>query len=404
MPRSPLPPRYADPVAIQIRKQREELVRTLLTVAALEVLLTTVSLGASALAFGCSLLVIAAVLAARRRWSTTVHEAELAPAPGALVFRASRGELRVDLDAVDAVLRLEPRVVLLRSGTWTYRVRLLERTSPSVLDGMLAQIPAASGARAAVFRVRATGWKLLPDVLAVLVVLVGLLGVVGLFSGGSRSMFLAGQPLVVVALLTVLVPLVPAWLTVGEDGLLVRDRWTRLFIPFSRIRSVTNGPAREFGSLRVELEDGSSRRLTSAPRPEADAMLAQIEERRRRHAEAMRAGSSASDGRLARAGRPLAAWRQDLEQPVAFRSTAPSPEELREVLASPDAPVEERVGAALALRRVPGEGEQRIRVAASTTANPELRVALEAIAEEELDEERLETALHGAATLHRAGA
>ncbi len=391
-------------MAIQIRKQREDLVRTLLTVAAIEVLLSTVSFARSAWAFGCSVLVITAVLALRRLWSTTVYEAELAAAPGALVFRGPRGELRVDVGAVDAVMRLEPGVALLRSGPWTYRARLLDRTPPSVLDAMLAQIPAASGARAAVFSVRATGWKMLPDLLAVMVVLIGLLGVVGIFSGSFFSIFLAGQPLVLVALLAVLVPFAPAWLTVGEDGLLVRDRWTRTFIPFSRIRAVTNGPAREVGSLRVELEDGSSQLLTSAPRPEADAMLAQIEERRRRHAEAMRGGSSASDVRLARAGRPLSAWRQDLEQPVAFRSTAPSPEELREVLASPDAPVEERVGAALALRRVPGEGEQRIRVAASTTANPELRLALEAIAEEELDEQRLETALHGAAALHRAGA
>ena len=377
--------------------------RTLVSVAAIEVLLCTLSFGRSALAFGCSALLIGVSLAARRLWTTTVHEAEVEAAPGALVFRGKPGELRVDLAAVDSVMRIERGVVLLRSGGWTYRLRLLERTAPSVLDAIVAQIPAASGARAAVFAVRATGWTVLPDILAVLVVFLGLVGAIGLFGAATPSLFLLGQPLVLVAFLNMLVPFLSAWLTVGEDGLLLRNRWTRTFLSFSRIRSVSSGPLHATGSLVVELDDGTTQRLTTLPRPEAEAILTQIEQHRRRHAEATRT-SSASDVRLARAGRPLAAWRHDLEQPVAFRSSTPSPEELRDVLSSPGASVEERVGAALALRRVPGEGETRIRIAASTTANPELRIALEAIAEDEVDEERLETALHGAAALHRASA
>jgi hypothetical protein len=98
---------------------------------------------------------------------------------------------------------------------------------------------------------------------------------------------------------------------------------------------------------------------------------------------------------LAKAGRTVKAWRDDLRAWArggsAFRSAPPTADELETVLVDPAASGEARVGAALALRE--SGGEARVRVAADASASPKLRVALETIAAASDDDEAIEEAV-----------
>lgn len=94
-----------------------------------------------------------------------------------------------------------------------------------------------------------------------------------------------------------------------------------------------------------------------------------------------------------RAGRGLAEWRAGIQTALEpdYRSTGASVDDASAVLASSTATVEQRIGAALALR-VAGEPLEKVRIAAEGTVDPKIRVVLEAIADG-ADDERLDETL-----------
>ena len=104
---------------------------------------------------------------------------------------------------------------------------------------------------------------------------------------------------------------------------------------------------------------------------------------------------------LARGSRSIAEWRAWLRTAATasggFRDATLPVESLEALLADPGASTEERIGAAIALRESgvlgPANVQNRIRVAAEATANPHVRVALLAAAEDEIDETVLDKAL-----------
>jgi hypothetical protein len=220
------------------------------------------------------------------------------------------------------------------------------------------------------------------------------------------------------ALLTIapfVVAMAPSRIAVGVDGILVRWLWRERFFPAVRIDRVVRG--REGGgddgenALTIVLRDGSratihaslprfSRRddvLARNPRLVREALLRRIEAA----LAAFRAGASGPDvSALVRRGtRTSREWLEALgrlrsSDEGGYRDTIVRDEDLFRIVEDPSAPEDARAGAATALRRsLDAEGRARVRVAASTTASPGLRVVLDAAAGE--DDAALAAALEG---------
>ncbi len=201
-----------------------------------------------------------------------------------------------------------------------------------------------------------------------------------------------------------------AAMSFGADGLLVRRGAKTTFFPFAELRAVSVTPVAEGArGSRAEIllhgEDGRRHEIgvSAAPMDVGSLSLRLAQAVRAHHGEA-----PAGCARLARGERSIAAWRADLAATggpaaasLAFRSSPLEAEHLHEILASPRASLEERVGAALALRAATPAADlrARLRVEAAATADPRLRIALEVVAADELDEERLDAALAAAAAL-----
>jgi hypothetical protein len=197
----------------------------------------------------------------------------------------------------------------------------------------------------------------------------------------------------------------PADLVIGADGIIVRQDGSSRFVPFAQIASLDPGPPEGHGRyvlpsqpLVLRLVDGSevharTRHLAGALRAELWARLADAQR-------AWEAGtaSAAALAQLDRSGRPASAWRQAmlalLATPEGYRAQAITHDALVDVLESPAAPAERRLGAAMALA---GGGDPaaraRIRIAARACADERLRVALEHAAEDTLDEDDVEHAI-----------
>lgn len=178
----------------------------------------------------------------------------------------------------------------------------------------------------------------------------------------------------------------------GADGVrVVRGPGRERFVPYASIASVD---AEAGDVVTVTLAAGKTLELPTVgqERAQVDALRARIE--------AGRAAAVAQGAGLAtlldRGGRAFATWMKDLggvaQREAGFRSAAISPEMLERELADTTAPAERRIAAAVALR-VATEGDaRRVRIAADTCAEPELRAALEAVCEDALGEEHVERA------------
>jgi Bacterial PH domain len=184
--------------------------------------------------------------------------------------------------------------------------------------------------------------------------------------------------------------------TIGADGVVIRDAFRTRFIPFSRI---VGAAKLELGGARVDyvellMRDGTRLPLPllGQPREVADAIQARIQQA----AAHQRLGQKRSLDALRRAGRPIAEWRTELGRvalaDVGFRQAAISSEDLERVLCDTSAPTDERLGAALALRAADPNAGARIRVAAEATADETLRNALLTTASDDIDEGVLDEA------------
>jgi hypothetical protein len=177
----------------------------------------------------------------------------------------------------------------------------------------------------------------------------------------------------------------PPSLEIGHDALHVKVGVRTIRIPRADVASAVYWvPA----SLIIERKNGSKVALHHVGL-EAARLVAAAE------LIAERVGNRPAPARASvfeRGGRGLAEWRAGLQTALEpdYRSSGTSIDDASAVLASSTATVEQRIGAALALR-VAGEPLEKVRVAAEGTVEPKIRVVLEAIAEGANDERLDET-------------
>lgn len=191
----------------------------------------------------------------------------------------------------------------------------------------------------------------------------------------------------------------------GGDGLVVRQGGQTRFIPYrcvSGVRSTGSG-------IGVSLIGGEALELPMlAPehRRRAGALGQTLAERRRAHlafliATALvrrppKAGAMAAE--LARQGRSISEWRAALASLVSdaaagYRRVTLSRADVEEVLEHTRAPLELRLGAALALAEGASEATRsRLRVVAASCVHPETRAAFARVSEGVLDDETLSRA------------
>lgn len=177
----------------------------------------------------------------------------------------------------------------------------------------------------------------------------------------------------------------PPVVTVGSDGVVIeRSLGRRRFVALRSIASVEETRR----GFKLHLRDGGavsvSRGLTGANQAAAvrridaalDAFRAAEREQDRRRAEL-----------LARNGRSVQGWREHLRSQIAkedYRRAGLSQEDAEAVLTRIDVPLEQRVGATLALAAHDRErATEKVRVALEGTVDEQARAALEAALAEE---------------------
>ena len=186
----------------------------------------------------------------------------------------------------------------------------------------------------------------------------------------------------------------PAKLIVGADGIVVDRTLRDEFVPFGRLASMTMKHDR----VTLRLDDGS--RVRARARHLNDVQQSELKARIDAAIAAFHGGENAAEAlsQLDRAGRPIAAWRAAmdalLERQATYRETPLTREQLFAVLESAAAPAERRLAAAVSLS-AGGEPEvaTRIRIAADACARPRVRLALQGVAEREIDDAAIEAAL-----------
>lgn len=194
--------------------------------------------------------------------------------------------------------------------------------------------------------------------------------------------------------------LAPRRIVVGTDGVLVEKAFRRLFIPLSSIRHVqtdhrgvvtvvtpSGGSKAGRGERAITLTSDTGRRAVALEQRIQDA-LALARPRR----------VEAPSALIARGGRSIAEWREGLRRLVAgeggYRGERVSIDALLRAAESPEAPVEQRVGAALAIgMSEDGEARKKLRVAVEGIADDTLRAAMDRAAEGEEDAAAIEEAL-----------
>jgi hypothetical protein len=188
----------------------------------------------------------------------------------------------------------------------------------------------------------------------------------------------------------------PGRLVVGTDGLLVEKGFRKKLIPRAAIVDVISMA----GGLGVVYESGG-RVHTMTLAPDRGARRAALAARIRAMIGAPAPGTgAATSGLLARGGRTVDAWQEALRKLArarSYRDEVVSADVLLQTAEAPDAPAEQRIGAAMVI----GFGEdagvkQRLRVAVEGIADAGLRAAMERAAEGEAEAEAIEAALEAA--------
>jgi len=190
------------------------------------------------------------------------------------------------------------------------------------------------------------------------------------------------------ALLAALRVLAPRTAVVGKDGVAVEGLFFRRFLPYSEIAAVT---ADDRG-VTLTRRRGLFRKVRLPRAPGGDGVLPRVQA-------AMKArGASPSRiqlERLDRRGRAVEEWLNDLKgmtdrSASDYRTSAWLPEQLAAVVEDAAASPERRLAAAASIAASGDpEARTRVRIAAETSADLELRAALEQAAEGEIPEEAL---------------
>lgn len=176
-------------------------------------------------------------------------------------------------------------------------------------------------------------------------------------------------------------------LSIGIDGVTIRRGLRPRFIPHERIERVEHvgptvtvpGGVHVPESLRLHLH-GEVVDLPIIGWTADDVQ--RVAQRLAQAREAAGRAAGAPAAAFARGGRDVAAWRTHLRRLVSadpgFRRRGATAEDAEAVLADPGAPLEQRLGAALALKQIdPERARVRIRIAADAAAEEPTRIALE---------------------------
>lgn len=184
---------------------------------------------------------------------------------------------------------------------------------------------------------------------------------------------------------------------VGSDGIRILGVLRPRFIAHDAIKgakAVIAGRHGDLSHVRVDLRDGSNVVLPAvvADPGEVEGLARRIDETGR----AADVGRARHIAALARGDRSLRDWRKDVTRVAVaepgFRQNAIASDDFDRVLRDAAAPIDQRVGAALALRVIdPDNATARIRVAAETSADDVARQALSAAGEADVDEVMLDT-------------
>jgi hypothetical protein len=285
---------------------------------------------------------------------------------------------------------------------WPHRPIVLavpdEKTGRALLQGL--GMDASQVTASFVFGSRA---RADPRVTALVTALLLTLLLVGLPAAGALAGRSAAVPIAIAALGVVLlaariaIELLPVWLTVGVDGVLVSRLGRRRFIRYEEVRAV-----RPFGrgatqGVSLWLASGEAIKLPlrrHVSEAHSRQQIGLVMERIREGMASSRAGRGAGEVVLPEQGdRPTAAWVSALRAlgggANADHRTAPvEPERLWRIVEDPSAAPPLRGAAAVALGgALDSDGRARLRISAQATASPEMRDLLELAAEDAAEAE-----------------
>lgn len=212
---------------------------------------------------------------------------------------------------------------------------------------------------------------------------------------GGRAAPIAFAVGELVMIMAMLVLFFPAKLFVGRDGLLRRWLGRTTFVPIGKIAAVTpcssSGLRSSYIGAQVHLEGGPDLKLYVGQKKWSDAQAAMLVDRIEQVLEGRARGGTIpfEASALRRGDRDLTSWIQSLRALGAgarddLRSTPADLERLLRLVEDPAARPIDRAAAAVALpRELPLAERDRVRIAAASTAEPHLRIALEKVAEGE---------------------
>lgn len=201
--------------------------------------------------------------------------------------------------------------------------------------------------------------------------------VVGLGAFSVLSLAIA-IPLALALVAAFFVSGLPGRAVFGRDGVFVRWLWFRRFVPLREMRAVVaEGPG-----VRIVTDRG---RLDIM-----GGWFGPIEAFRKQLIAAFEARSTIAEATaiVPRADLTARAWLEALrERPTstAYRESTPNPETLWRIAEDPTADAERRIAASVTLVRVGASDAARLRVASNDVADPSLRAALRAVADEDDD-------------------
>lgn len=218
------------------------------------------------------------------------------------------------------------------------------------------------------------------------------LALAGLGALGAASLFAGISPMFALAVMT-LATLVGAWparVEIAPDGVAITWLTRFRFVRFADVSTVT----RTARGATLLLTSGERLLIPRAVgEPGTDAMIARVQEALDVHRTAGKGAAPDTLALLARGDRDVRSWLEHLRglRGEGYRTSATRDDDLWRVIENPSAGADARAGAALLMRpRLDDAGRARIRVASETTASPKLRVALDAAATADAEDEAVE--------------
>jgi hypothetical protein len=190
----------------------------------------------------------------------------------------------------------------------------------------------------------------------------------------------------------------PTEVTVGAEGVRIVTAWREHVLSYAQLEAVQVSGR----TLALTEKTGATTNIDMSRWVDGGAAASdKLQGLARRIRDGMNAIQTTPDRvaeRLERGGRSVADWRAALAElfggGAGYRSATLARDVAEQVLDDGAAPVERRIGAALALASQGGdEAKSRIRIAANRTTDEKLRVVLDAVAEEQLEEDQIAEAL-----------